>query len=185
MCTYYKNELIFQISWTDWFCCVNICIIFSNMKNYGAIFSVLWGERGPVIYCQWFPIRDVCFVCTEQQSDRCVPYIFISSVCPHFHFRLPSMLSVTTCTYCVTPPASLIAFLSSSCCFMIYCSPAVIYHFTSSGSRLEPEHHTKIGNTTGLWSWEHQILKLRYVKVPKNKKGSQLCLCRRYELIIE
>lgn len=130
MCTYYKNELIFQISWTDWFCCVNICIIFSNMKNYGAIFSVLWGERGPVIYCQCFPIRDVCFVCTEQQSDRCVPYIFISSVCPHFHFRLPSMLSVTTCTYCVTPPASLIAFLSSSCCFMIYCSLAVIYHFT-------------------------------------------------------
>lgn len=177
MCTYYKNELIFQISWTDWFCCVNICIIFSNMKNYGAIFSVLWGERGPVIYCQWFPIRDVCFVCTEQQSDRCVPYIFISSVCPHFHFRLPSMLSVTTCTYCVTPPASLIAFLSSSCCFMIYCSLAVIYHFTcpqdlglnlNITQRLATQKVFEVGNIKSLNSdtW----------KSPKIKKDVS-CVC--------
>lgn len=151
------------------------------MKNYGAIFSVFWGERGPVIYCEW----DVCSDCTEQQWPLCTVYLYIFSMSP-----LPLQIAIHAfCNYlhilCYTTCISDCIFIFKLLFYDLLFSRSSLPFHMSSGSKLEPEHHTKIGYTKGLWSWEHQILKLRYVKVTKNIKGSQLCLCRRYELIIE
>lgn len=147
------------------------------------LFLVCFEVRGNL----WYTVNDFLletFALWAAEWPVCTVYL-IFSMSP-----LPLQIAIHAfCNYlhilCHTTCISDWIFIFKLLFYALLFSRSYLPFHMSSGSRLEPEHHTKIGNTKGLWSWEHQILKLRYVKVPKNKKGSQLCLCRRFELIIE